>query len=228
MIRPRTVIVLLAVSTSVALLLCGQRGERQQPLPASGAHDGAARTTSTAHDETGAMRARHERARPFPVDSAPVAAREKVAFREDVEDWLPERNRQIRREIYQSLESFRDDTRLTESQWTSFLADLQESATMFGRLINDLGWNRIKLEDWDPISKELGRELEEKLARYLDADQMKLFRFRFRSSTLAAQLARGNILQDPDDPTRRAWDAMDVDIDEPPGEAAPAEAGNDL
>ncbi|KAB2908187.1 MAG: hypothetical protein F9K40_04515 [Kofleriaceae bacterium] len=112
---------------------------------------------------------------------------------------------QVRREMFEGLLRFRDEAVLTDEQWRFFLAELQETAVSFGYLINDRGFNRITDDDFRMIAEELGRDLEERLARHLTERQMGTFRFRFRANRLPHMLAVGNILQDPDDPDRKAW-----------------------
>lgn len=116
---------------------------------------------------------------------------------------------QVRREMFDGLLRFRDEAQLTDEQWRYFLAELQETAVSFGFLINDQGFNRITHDEFRAAAEELGRDLEERLARHLTERQLRTFRFRYRAHRLPHMLAVGNILQDPDDPERKAWTIPD-------------------
>jgi hypothetical protein len=129
----------------------------------------------------------------------------RVVFREDDDPTMPESTRRIRREIWRGLEDYAKEAELTEEQWNRFLSLLQESAIQFGYVLNERGNHRMDPADFQPTSDDLGRDLEEQLAAVLDERQLRLFKFRFHSNLLPAQLARGNILQAADTPDERAW-----------------------
>lgn len=128
-----------------------------------------------------------------------------VVFHEDEDPTTPESTKRIRREIWQGLEDYAKEAELTEEQWHRFLSTLQESAIQFGYLLNERGNHRMDPAEFQPTSDDLGRDLEEQLASVLDERQLRLFKFRFHSNLLPAQLARGNILQSADRPDERAW-----------------------
>lgn len=156
-----------------------------------------------------------EAATPAPAamgNAAPTLATPtgRMVFREDNDPSATESTRKIRREIWKGLEDFAKEANLTEEQWHRFLATLQESAIEFGYVLNERGNHRMDPAEFQPTSDDLGRELDERLADVLDERQLRLFKFRFHSNLLPAQLARGNILQSADAPDQKAW-TPDVD-----------------
>lgn len=205
--KRRTRFAILAVAgTAVLMGWCAMRG----PAALKQASTQPPDASSAAADPSGGDRVREasRRAVALPerrtLSAVPRRALEFRARTGGPYDDDPQ-HQNVRREIFDMLLAFREEASLDDVQWRWFLAELQETAISFGYLINDRGFNRIDHEDWAPIAAELRRDLEERLSQHLTERQLGTFRFRFSAVDFPAQLARGNILQDPDDPDRKAW-----------------------
>lgn len=118
-----------------------------------------------------------------------------------------EKQRTYREELLSQLDQFRSEASLSDEQWSRLLADLFELAIEDQRLFEAVGKDALgqvmTQDDYLAAFEALGDDLESRVAEYMTARQLSVFRFRLIPLALISAVRTTEALHDPDRPHLR-------------------------